>query len=132
MSSISIITVVGLALISAIFGLFLQQSRLPSLALILVLAAGSLIFILLLPSLNALIAIFSDLSALTGISDQYLAIIIKVIGIAYIAEFGGQLCRDCGQGSLALKIEFAAKIIILLLATPIISGISQTILGLLS
>lgn len=132
MSALSMITIVGLALITAVLSVFLGQSRLPALALLLVLAVGGIIFILLLPSLSALLEIFSNLTEKTGLSTQYFSIVLKVIGIAYIAEFGSQLCRDANQSALAVKIEFAAKIAILLVATPVISSIVQSVLRLLS
>ena len=128
----SLISMVGLALVAAILAVFLHESRLPSLAVLLVLGAGGLVFLALLPQLAALLDIFSSLTERTGLSIQYFQVVLKVIGVAYIAEFGGQMCRDVNQGTLALKIEFAAKITILLLAAPIISSIVQSVLRLLS
>lgn len=132
MSTVSLITIVGLALVAAVLGVFLGQSRMPVLGLLLVLAAGGIIFIMLLPSLSALLEIFSGLTERTGLSMQYFNIVLKVIGIAYLAEFGAQLCRDANQGALAVKIEFAAKVMILLLAAPVITSIIQSVLQLLS
>ena len=34
---------------------------------------------------------------------------LKVTGIAYLAQFGMQLCIDAGQSSIASKIELAGK-----------------------
>ncbi len=56
---------------------------------------------------------------------------MKIIGIAYVAEFGAQIVRDAGQESIASKIELAGKIFILVLAIPIINVIIETLLGLL-
>ncbi|GGE46583.1 hypothetical protein GCM10011391_26730 [Pullulanibacillus camelliae] len=61
----------------------------------------------------------------------YMTTILKIIGIAYIAEFGVQIARDAGQGALASKIELAGKILILVMAIPIIMAIIKTILGLI-
>ncbi|MGQ0512778.1 SpoIIIAC/SpoIIIAD family protein, partial [Bacillus sp. D-CC] len=46
--------------------------------------------------------------------------LLTIIGIAYIAEFGAQITKDAGQGAIASKIELAGKILILVMAIPII------------
>ena len=62
---------------------------------------------------------------------MYLQTILKIIGIAYIAEFGSQVCRDAGEGAVANKIEFAAKVLIMVMAVPIIALVLDTIVRLL-
>jgi stage III sporulation protein AD len=57
--------------------------------------------------------------------------VLKIIGIAYIAEFGAQIVRDAGQESIASKIELAGKVLILVLAIPIISIIIETVMKLM-
>lgn len=61
----------------------------------------------------------------------YVETILKIIGIAYIAEFGAQITRDAGQGSIASKIELAGKILILVMAIPILTVLIETIIELL-
>lgn len=61
----------------------------------------------------------------------YVETILKIIGIAYIAEFGTQLAKDAGQGSIASKIELAGKILILVMALPILTVIIETVVQLL-
>src|SRR5690625_7073781 len=51
-----------------------------------------------------------------NIDDVYLQTILKIIGIAYIAELGASITRDAGLGSVAAKIELSGKIFILVLA----------------
>lgn len=61
----------------------------------------------------------------------YVKTILKIIGIAYIAEFGAQITKDAGQGAIASKIELAGKVLILLMAIPIITAIIKQVIGLL-
>nr|MDA8233783.1 stage III sporulation protein AD [Clostridia bacterium] len=51
---------------------------------------------------------------------------------AYIAEFGAQICRDAGEGAVASKIEFAAKVLVMILAIPIIIAILDTLVKLIA
>ncbi|NLC37881.1 MAG: stage III sporulation protein AD, partial [Clostridia bacterium] len=50
---------------------------------------------------------------------------------AYIAEFGAQVCRDAGETAIASRVEFAAKVLIIVLAIPIVVAILETIIRLL-
>ncbi|MGI6361904.1 MAG: stage III sporulation protein AD [Bacillota bacterium] len=128
----SLLPVIGLAVLAAILAVFLKESKMPVLGVLLTLVAGALIFIMLLPRLGQVLGMFVDLADKTQINTYYLATLFKIIGVAYIAEFAAQLCRDAGQGALAFKVELAAKIGILLLAMPIMAAILQSILRFLS
>lgn len=61
----------------------------------------------------------------------YVETILKIIGIAYIAEFAAQITKDAGQGAIASKIELAGKILILAMAIPILSVLIETIIKLI-
>lgn len=61
----------------------------------------------------------------------YLETILKIIGIAYIAEFASQITKDAGQGAIASKIELGGKILILAMAIPILTVMIETILKLI-
>lgn len=58
----------------------------------------------------------------------YIETILKIIGIAYIAEFASQITKDAGQGAIASKIELGGKILILAMAIPILSVLIETII----
>jgi stage III sporulation protein AD len=118
--------------VAALFSVFLKESKMPVLAVLLALVAGALIFIQILPKLGQVLTMFEDLADNSQLSTFYLATLFKIIGVAYIAEFAAQICRDAGQGALAFKIELAAKIGILLLALPIMAAVLQSIMRFLS
>ncbi len=61
----------------------------------------------------------------------YVETILKIIGIAYIAEFAAQISKDAGLGSIAAKIELAGKVLILAMAVPILTVLIETIIGLI-
>jgi len=46
----------------------------------------------------------------------------------HISSFCSEICRDAGESSIASKVEFAGKILILTLAIPILMAVMQTIL----
>ena len=66
--------------------------------------------------------VIKELASSVGINMVYMGTILKIIGIAYIAEFGAQICRDAGEGPLPLKLN-CAKILIMVLAVPIVVAV---------
>lgn len=66
-----------------------------------------------------------------GVNSVYVETILKIIGIAYIAEFASQISKDAGQGSIASKIELGGKILILAMAIPILTVLVETIINLI-
>ncbi|MBR2783276.1 MAG: stage III sporulation protein AD [Firmicutes bacterium] len=126
-----IFTLLGLALVGAAAAVFLRESRLPTAALLVSLAAGALILLGLLPSLRRLVDAFSALGESVGADGDYLRLILKIVGLAYLAEFCAQLCRDAGQGAAAFKIELAAKTGVLLLALPVLAAVVSSVSSLL-
>ncbi|AGX05458.1 mutants block sporulation after engulfment (stage III sporulation) [Bacillus sp. NRRL B-14911] len=61
----------------------------------------------------------------------YVETILKIIGIAYIAEFAAQITKDAGQGAIASKIELGGKILILAMAIPILTVLIESIIQLI-
>jgi stage III sporulation protein AD len=119
-----ILNIVGIALVVTVFAVLLREVR-PEMALLLALGFGVLIFILVLSKMGAIINLFRDLTHKAQVDELYLLTLLKILGIAYIAEFGAQICRDAGEGTIASKIELAGKILILLLALPIFNRVSR-------
>lgn len=107
------------------------RSQRPDLAVLLSVTAGAVIFMLVLGKIGAVLDVIKELSNQAGISMIYLGTLLKIVGIAYIAEFGAQICRDAGEGAIAVKIEFAAKVLIMVLAVPIVVAVLQSLLKLL-
>ncbi|HHU92876.1 MAG TPA: stage III sporulation protein AD [Halanaerobiaceae bacterium] len=125
-----IIQIVGLALLSAILIIVIKQVK-PELAFLLSIAAGLVILILIMRQVEAVIELINQLARQARIDMIYFNTIIKIIGIAYIGEFGAELTRDSGEGALASKIELATKIIIMVIAIPIMLSLIETILRLI-
>ena len=70
-------------------------------------------------------SIASVIRVLTALSDGtvfsiYTTVILKAMGIALLSQVTADVCRDCGSASIASKVEFSAKILILTLCIPIL------------
>ena len=121
--------IVGLALIVTVICVVLKQIR-PEIALQLSILAGASIFIVILSKIKVVVDLLQTLADQANISSYYLLIVLKIVGVAYLAEFGAQICRDAGEGALATKIELAAKVGVIVLAIPIIVAITESLVRL--
>jgi stage III sporulation protein AD len=84
-------------------------------------AAGFLMFSMVLSQVGTVLDFLEELMESLPIEKGYLAILLKLLGITYIAEFASSICKDAGYGSLAGQIELFAKISILALGVPGVS-----------
>lgn len=125
-----IVQIVGLALIATVLILVVKEQK-PMFAFLLTVFTGVFIFLFLIGKIDSIIRVLEDLATRSGINMIFLKTILKMIGIAYIAEFGAQIMRDAGQDSIASKIELAGKILIMMMAVPIIGAIIETVMKLL-
>jgi stage III sporulation protein AD len=121
--------IVGLALIVAVIGVVLKQFR-KEIALQLTILTGTIIFVLILGKIKIIIDLLQNLADQANISSYYLLIVLKIVGVAYLAEFGADICRDADEKALATKIEIAAKVSVLVLAIPIIVAILESLMRL--
>jgi stage III sporulation protein AD len=125
-----IVQIVGIGLVTTIFVVLLREDR-PEIAIQMSIIIGAIIFLMMLDKIAAVINILKELSQRASIDTVFMSTIFKIIGIAYIAEFGAQICRDAGSSATASKIEFAAKIIIMVLSLPILMAVLDLILKIL-
>jgi len=122
--------IVGLAIISSILIIIIKQ-KIPEIAFLLSLVTGLFILILIISQVGEVVRLIKKLVEKAGIDIMYFNTIMKIVGIAYIGEFGAEITRDAGENALATKIEMAVKIIILFLAIPIMISLIETIIELI-
>jgi len=126
---LEIIQVVGLGLVATLLIIILKETR-PELAFQAAIAAGIILLLMVIGYLAEVVQTVTEVALEAGLNIVYLQTLMRIIAIAYLAEFGTQVCRDAGQNSIASKIELAAKVIILVMAVPIIIEVMQAILEL--
>ncbi|MEW6424229.1 MAG: stage III sporulation protein AD [Bacillota bacterium] len=124
-----IMQIVGIGIVAAVLAVTIRQNK-PEIAATVSIAAGIIIFLLVLGKIGAVVDVLKELANRADLNAIYLVTILKITAIAYIAEFGAQICRDAGEGALAVKIEFAAKVLVLILAVPILAAVLQALLKL--
>lgn len=126
-SPIEIIQIAGIALISTFLALIVKEQK-PNFAFLLIVFVGCTIFLFLVDQIYEIIHMIEKIAVNANVNLIYVETILKIIGIAYIAEFATQITKDAGQGAIASKIELAGKILILAMAIPILTVLIETII----
>ena len=119
--------ITGVALIGAFLAMIIKEQK-PNLAFLLVVFVGSVIFLFLIDKIYEMVQMIQQLAVNANVNMVYLSTVLKIIGIAYIAEFTSQITKDAGKGAIASKIELAGKIMILTMAIPIITVIIESVI----
>lgn len=122
-----IVKVIAFAFIALFLYLVIQEHK-PGVAALILFVAGIMIFLFMLGQLGEIINFIQGMADKAGIDTVYIGIILKILAIAYLASFAGEICEDAKAGSLKSKVEFAGKIFILGLAIPILMAVLNSIL----
>ena len=125
-----IIKVVSFAL-AALFIFMLLGERKKELAVLVAIIAGAIIFLALIDKLSEIINFINTIADKANIDMVYIGIVLKILAIAYLSTFCSEICKDAGATSIASKVEFAGKILILALAIPILVAVLNSILQIL-
>ena len=122
-----IVKIVGIAYIALFIMLLFRQSK-NELNTFLTLTAGALILLIMIEPLKEIIDFLRQIADKANIDTVYIGIVLKILAIAYIASFSSALCKDANADSLASQIDLSGKIMILVLAIPILMAVLNSIL----
>lgn len=125
-----VMQLIGIAVISTTLCLVIKKDR-PEIASFIAIITGVIILLSVIFKLNFIIEGIQELAAKANIPNMYISLIIKLIGIAYLMEFAIQLCKDCGEGNIASKLEFGGKIIVMTMSFPILLSIVEMIINII-
>jgi stage III sporulation protein AD len=117
-----IMRIVVIGIVAAVLAVLLREER-PEIAFMVSIVTGLVIFIFLIAKLDSVMTVLKYFASKASIDVLYFSTILKVIAIAYITEFGAQICRDAGEGAIASKIELAGKVLIMVIAIPILAAL---------
>lgn len=125
-----VMQLIGIAILSTTLCLIIKKER-PEIAMFIATLTGITILLSVIFKLNFIVESIQDLAVKANIPTMYISLIIKLIGIAYLMEFAIQLCKDCGEGNIASKLEFGGKIIVMTMSFPILLSIVEMILNII-
>lgn len=119
-----------IGIVAGVLVITIKQKQ-PEIALQVSIIAGLIIFIYVIDYIVIAIDYVKDLVNKYNIPYESITVVLKIIGIAYICEFGVQVLKDSGENSLASKVEIAGRVFIVVLSLPILSSFMTMVLGML-
>lgn len=111
---------------AAILATILKKER-SEISIMIGLATGIVIFFYVLSQISVVIKFLSQLLEMVAIEETYYMQLLKMLGIAYVAEFASSICKDAGHQSISGMIELFAKLSIVALSIPGLMFLVETL-----
>jgi len=127
---ISIFQIAAIGIMGMVLAIMLKRES-PLFAILISMAVAVLIFLLLIPPLAGLVALIDIIAAYLTTGREYVLVMVKIIGIAYVAEFGAQICHDAGEGAIGSKIELGGKVLIMGVAAPVVISLVENVVAII-
>lgn len=115
-----------IAVMAVFLALPLKNSK-PEFSTIIIISGCLLILGCAVSKISSIVDVVVSIKKYMGDETVYLGILMKIIAITYIAEFGASICRDSGYSAIGNQVEFFGKIMILAVSMPIITTLLETI-----
>lgn len=122
----SIVKIAGVALVALAASVVIKQLK-PEYGVYIPVVAASIIFIYAVSELCGIAQTVTNAFSKYGLNNEYMKVIFKSIGIAYVTQFASDCCRDGGEGAIASKVELCGKIMILSCAIPVMFSVLDMI-----
>ncbi len=121
------IVTIGIAGITAVLLAVQMKGVRGEYATYLSIAAGCFLFFYGITKLQTVLDALRRVQDFIQISPLYLATLLKMTGISYVAEFSSGICRDAGYGAIGKQIEIFGKLSILAVSMPIVLALLETL-----
>lgn len=122
--------IIGVAFVTTFAAVLLKPSK-PELSFAVTVTGVIVILLFIVDALQNTLAVFSTIAEMTGVENGLLKILLKIVGVGYLTEFGAGLLNDFGSNSVADKVVLGGKITIVLLSLPVIESLLQLVRGFL-
>ena len=86
-----------------------------------------LIFFSVIGRISVVAEWLQEITAYIDLAPVYIEMLLKMLGITFVAEFSSALCRDAGYQTIAQQIEVFAKLAVLVLGLPVVFSLLEMI-----
>ncbi len=125
-----IVKIIGVGIVGAMAALIVKEYK-PSLAIPVSIITAVILFLMVLSQIGYVFGVINQIAAKLNINTEYILTIIRIIGVAYLSQFGSEVCRDAGQNAVAAKVELAGKVLIVVMSLPVLITLMNLLIGLL-
>ena len=125
-----IFKLIGVAFITTFSAVILKSSK-PELSFAVSITGIIVILFLIVDALQNTLTVFASIAQMTGVENGLLKVLLKIVGVGYLTEFGAGILNDFGSNSIADKVVLGGKITIVLLSMPVIESLLGLVRGFL-
>lgn len=104
----------------------------PELSLVLGMVTGGVVLVLMLSAFSQVREGLELLTGYAGLDDTLVGPVYKVVVIAILSRLTSQICRDAGEGTVALCCELAGTFAALCAILPLLRRVLELIGGLMA
>lgn len=122
--------ILGVAIVTCIAYLVVKPVK-PDYAIFISVVGGMVVLFFTISYLSQIFDVLNNIFNMSNLNTSLYVLIFKIIGIGYLTEFTASICSDTGNGSLADKVLLGGKIVILVMALPIVTSILNIVVELL-
>ena len=84
-----------------------------------------LVFFSIVSKLKVILDVVRQIGETIHLNTAYVGMLMKMLGIAYVAEFSSGICKDAGYQTIASQIEIFSKLAILVMGMPVILALLE-------
>ena len=116
----------GVGIVTAMAVILLRGTK-PELAFAVTLTGVVIISFFIIASLKNVLSVFQGIVEVTGIENSLIKLLLKIVGVGYVTEFGAGILTDFGSPTIADKVLIGGKLVVILLSLPIMQSLLQLI-----
>ena len=124
-----IVKIIGIGFLSLIITLVFKEYK-KEYVIYVILISGATIIFYSMGTIKSIIDFINEISNKSNYNG-FISLLLKITGISILTEYAISICKDAGENSIASKIDFGGKIIIISLSIPVISTTLDTLTKLL-
>lgn len=125
---LSIVQLALLAVVGMIAALVCKKQQI-EVSTMISLAVCLILMFFMVQAFDELVIFIQELSGYMNL--EYVGVLLKLIGIAYVCEFASGLCKDAGYQAISGQIEMVGRVGMMIITIPVMKGILDMIQQLL-
>lgn len=125
-----IVKIIGIGIVGSLASLVVKEIK-PSAAVGISLATVTVIFMYAVSSLSYCIEVINLIAESLSVKSEHVGTVIKMIGVAYLADFGAQVSKDAGENAISAKIELAGKVIMVTMSIPVLISLLNLLVSII-
>lgn len=127
-----ILKLIGLSLVCTVICLIIKNIR-PEFLPFVQLSSIVVVFSAFFNSIKEMITEVRELISYGEvIYDEYLILLIRVLGVSLITKIASDTCKDSGNTAIAVVVEFTGKVFVLIFCFPLLKMIVELSHGMLN